>query len=105
MPDIALIVGQPVAYGMAFAMAALFVVAVYIGRYPLTRAHEGAHMLALVVALRPIKDWEIEDNADGGTTARSAPGWLAYVFFVFVGYAGPPLLGLGGATLIADSNA
>ncbi|TCK27446.1 M50 family metallopeptidase [Pseudonocardia endophytica] len=105
MPEIAPIVGQPVAYGMALAMAVLFVFAVYIGRYPLTLAHEGAHMLALVATLQPIKDWEIQDNADGATSWKTEPGWLAFVLAAFVGYAGPPLLGLGGAALIADGNA
>lgn len=107
MPEIAPIVGEPVAYGMAVAMAALYVFAIYVGRYPLTLAHEGAHALAFMLFLRPIKAITIEDNTDGGTEPVSPdPKWSpANMVITFVGYPGPPLLGLGGAALIADGNA
>lgn len=105
MPEIAPIVGQPVAYGMAFAMAALYVFATYVGRYPLVLAHEGGHMLANILTLRPIVDFELHDEG-GGVTRSRGPKWgISNPIVTFAGYPTPPLLGLGGAALIADGNA
>lgn len=107
MPEIAPIVGQPVAYGMAVAMAFLYVFATYVGRYPMVLAHEGGHMLALVLFLRPIDYYEIDEEDGGLTKSVSAPPkWSpANLVVTFVGYVVPPLFGLIGAHLIADGNA
>jgi hypothetical protein len=107
MPEIAPIVGEPVAYGMAVAMAFLYVFATFIGRYPMVLAHEGGHMLALVLFLRPIEYWKINDDDGGGTLPASPePKWSpANLVIIFAAYAVPPLFGLGGAHLIADGNA
>lgn len=105
MPAVAPIVGQPVAYGMALAMLALYVFAEYVGRYPLTLAHEGSHMLANVLTLRPIVDYELFDDR-GGVTRSLGPRWgPSNLIVAFAGYAGPSLLGLGGVELIAAGNA
>lgn len=62
-------------------------------RNALTSAHEGAHTLAFTLFLRPIRYWEIKDDADGATTPVSDdPRWSpANSVITFVGYAGPPL--------------
>lgn len=107
MPEIAPIVGQPVAYGMAVAMAFLYVFATFVGRYPMVLAHEGGHMLAHVLFLRPIDYYEINEK-DGGLTKSASvpPKWSpANLVVTFVGYVVPPLFGLVGAHLIADGNA
>lgn len=105
MPEIAPIVGQPVAYGMALAMLVLYVFAEFVGRYPLVLAHEGGHMLALILFLRPIDYWELNDNATGATGHADIKWAPSTPIMTFAGYATPPLLGLGGAALIAAGNA
>lgn len=105
MLEIAPIVGRPVAYGMAVAMLVFYVFAEFIGHYPLVLAHEGGHMLANILTLRPIVNYELNDDTSG-VTRSLGPRWgPSNLVVAFAGYATPPLLGLGGAALIADGNA
>ncbi len=104
MPEIAPIVGQPVAYGTGVLMLFVLGLSQFIGKYPLTLAHEGGHMLALVLFLRPITRWTLNDDTSGGTE-HNRPTWNPFnLVITFAGYVAPPLLGLLGAVLIADDN-
>ena len=47
----------------------------------------------------------MEDDTSGGTDPIKKTGlWLFTLVLYFVGYAAPPLLGLGAAALIAAGN-
>lgn len=98
------IVGEPVAYGTGFFVFLFLTLSAFFAQYVLTYAHEGGHMLALVSTFRGIVGYWIEDDANG-LTRFSPRKWAVSNLVVGVaGYLGPPLLGLGGALLIATGN-
>jgi hypothetical protein len=98
------IVGEPVAYGVGFIALLAVLLSRFIANYPITLAHEGGHMLALLVTFRGTDGWTMEDNADGATDPGRGGIWFFTLFVAFVGYAAPPFLGLAAAALIAAGN-
>ncbi|HWM60352.1 MAG TPA: M50 family metallopeptidase [Pseudonocardia sp.] len=104
------VVGEPVAFAIGFVV---LVLVAFTGPYAdsiVTVAHEGGHMLALLAAGRPIRSFTLtgrDDRTDGATGFWRLPGgtWVSDISTAFAGYPAPPLLGLGGAYVIADGNA
>jgi hypothetical protein len=102
------VVGKPVAYGIGFLVLVLVAFAGGVVRTIVTVAHEGGHMLAGLFFGRAITEFELTDGDEytggGGTLTKPATGF-GDVFILFVGYATPPLAGLGGAYVVAEGNA
>lgn len=97
------IVGQPIAYGIGFVVLVIAGSVRVLSRYFSTFAHEGGHMLAILLTLRPLVGFTIDDNADAETTWLGG-GAISTFLIRVVGYATPPWLGVAGAALIADGN-
>jgi hypothetical protein len=100
------VVGEPIAFGIGFLV---LVLVAFTGGWAdsiVTVAHEGGHMLALLLSGRGVKAFELTegDEVTNGATTPTTNG-ITDIFVAFVGYATPPLAGLGGAYVIADGNA
>jgi Peptidase M50B-like len=98
------IVGEPVAFGTGFFVFLFLCFSAFIAQYFLTYAHEGGHLLALVATFRRILGYWIEDSANGLTTFEPRKWAVSNLVVGVAGYLAPPLLGLGGAALIASGN-
>ena len=104
------VVGRPVAYGIGFVVLVLVAFAGEVAASIVRVAHEGGHMLAALICGRWITEFELDEGDDqtgsGSTThAGSRPQTrLGKIFNKFAGYATPPLVGLGGAYVIAHGN-
>jgi hypothetical protein len=97
------IVGEPIAYGVGFIVLLFVCFSAVLRKYFVTLAHEGGHVLVAAVSLRPKITMELKDNGDGETTWTKA-AWISNLVNWILGYATPPLLGLGAAALIALGN-
>lgn len=98
------IVGEPLAYGTGFIALVVVAFSTVVGAYFHTYAHEGGHMLAAVVSLRPLTGYWIHDNTEGLTTIPRIRWAFTNLVFLVAGYLAPPLLGVAGAALIAAGN-
>jgi hypothetical protein len=99
------VVGTPLAYGLGFVVLLLVVFTGSWARALVTLAHEGGHYtVAILTGYRPIS-YELDDGGGGGTAYESDWWSPLRLLRYFAGYATPPLLGLGGATLIAGGHA
>jgi hypothetical protein len=100
------IVGEPIAYGAGF-FALLFVAfSTYIGRYFLFYARAGGPLLVFVGLAQRIEGFWLYggESAVVGSEIRGGRGWAPRVLAAFARDLAPPLLGLGGAALIASGN-
>jgi hypothetical protein len=99
------VAGQPLAYALGVVALALIAFAGPMAQYLVTLAHEGGHYaVSILVGYRP-NSLKIEDNGEGGT-GYEADWWSpGRIVRLSAGYASPPLLGLGGAHLIASGKA
>ena len=62
-------------------------------------------MVASVLALRGFYHFRLEPNADGATTLADGSWGVGDLITRLAGYLFPPLLGLGGAAVLARGNA
>ncbi|NYD35469.1 M50 family metallopeptidase [Actinomycetospora corticicola] len=99
------IVGEPVVYGAGF-IALLLVVFTgsWAGSIP-TLVHEGAHALMNVLTFRGLRGIHLSDGGGGFTESGTGEWGVGLYLTVPAGYLGPPLVGLGGAAVLADGNA
>jgi hypothetical protein len=68
-------------------------------------SHEGGHVVTAVVSGRGSDGFKVHETTGGGVT-RFGGGWgFSLVLIFLAGYPSPPLLGLGGAMLVADGRA
>ncbi len=98
------IVGEPVAYGAGFIALLIVGFSRVLGAYFHTFAHEGGHMLAAVVSLRPLTSFTMDDNTEGLTEIPDRKWAFTNIVFLVTGYLAPPLLGLAGAALVASGS-
>jgi Peptidase M50B-like len=103
-------VGRPVAFGIGFAVLGFVAFTGGVARSIVTVAHEGGHMLAALLSGRGIMRFELidgDESSGGGRTriTRIQGLGVSDIFIAFIGYATPPLAGLGGAYAVADGNA
>ena len=103
------VVGQPVAYGIAFLVLGLVAFVGDVAASIVRVSHEGGHMLAALITGHRVTRFELEEGdaetGSGVTYYNDGPvGWLSEIFNKFAGYATPPLAGLGGAYIIAGGN-
>ena len=104
-PQVAAALTRPVV-GATAVVALLLVAAAYTAVGALvTIAHESGHVLLGIVTGHKISHYEVEYGGAGGTS-HSDHGWsLGRILLSAAGYTAPPLLGLGGAALLAAGKA
>jgi hypothetical protein len=98
------IVGEPLAYGTGFFVLVFLGLSAFLAQYVLTYAHEGGHMLAALFTFRGLLGYWIYENTEGLTTSPGRRWAVSNLLILVAGYVAPPLLGLGGAALIAARN-
>ncbi|WP_405601848.1 M50 family metallopeptidase [Streptomyces sp. NBC_01410] len=72
-----------------------------ISRNAITIAHEGGHGLVALLTGRRLDGIRLHSDTSGLTVSRGKPTGLGMILTAAAGYTAPPLLGLGGAWLLA----
>ncbi|MHC0431672.1 M50 family metallopeptidase [Streptomyces sp. O3] len=72
-----------------------------IARNAITIAHEGGHGLIALVTGRRLEGIRLHSDTSGLTVSRGRPTGVGMILTAAAGYTAPPLLGLGGAWLLA----
>ncbi|MFD5452782.1 M50 family metallopeptidase [Streptomyces sp. NPDC127100] len=75
-----------------------------IARNAITIAHEGGHGLVALLTGRTLVGITLHSDTSGLTVSRGRPHGLGMVLTAVAGYTAPPLLGLGGAALLASGR-
>ncbi|MFD9482773.1 M50 family metallopeptidase [Streptomyces sp. NPDC059991] len=90
---------------IATGIAALAVVLPHgvwrVSRNAITIAHEGGHGLVALLTGRRLDGIRLHSDTSGLTVSRGRPTGLGMILTAAAGYTAPPLLGLGGAWLLA----
>jgi hypothetical protein len=93
---------------LATAVAALAVVVPHnlwrIARNAITIAHEGGHGLVALLTGRRLTGIRLHSDTSGLTVSRGKPHGMGMILTAAAGYTAPPLLGLGGAALLAAEH-
>ncbi|QIJ64657.1 M50 family metallopeptidase [Streptomyces sp. JB150] len=72
-----------------------------LSRNAITIAHEGGHGLVALLTGRTLTGIRLHSDTSGLTVSRGKPYGLGMILTAAAGYTAPPLLGLGGAALLA----
>jgi hypothetical protein len=72
-----------------------------ISRAVVTIAHEGGHGLAALLTRRRLSGIRLHSDTSGLTLSYGRPTGPGMILTAAAGYTAPPLLGLGGAALLA----
>ncbi|MEV0976039.1 M50 family metallopeptidase [Streptomyces sp. NPDC049915] len=75
-----------------------------ISRNAITIAHEGGHGLVALLTGRQLTGIRLHSDTSGLTVSRGKPYGLGMILTAAAGYTAPPLLGLGGAALLATGR-
>lgn len=75
-----------------------------LSRNAITIAHEGGHGLVALVSGRSLQGIRLHSDTSGLTVSRGKPTGIGMILTAAAGYTAPPLLGLGGAWLLADGR-
>jgi Peptidase M50B-like len=75
-----------------------------ISRNAVTIAHEGGHGLVALITGRRLDGIRLHSDTSGLTVSRGKPSGLGMILTAAAGYTAPPLLGLGGAWLLAAGH-
>jgi len=93
---------------LATAAAALAVVVPHriwrLARNAITIAHEGGHGLVALLTGRTLTGIRLHSDTSGLTVSRGKPTGPGMILTAAAGYTAPPLLGLGGAALLAAGH-
>ncbi|MFF2850770.1 M50 family metallopeptidase [Streptomyces sp. NPDC058001] len=93
---------------VATAVAALAVTVPHVvwrlSRNAITIAHEGGHGLIALVTGRRLDGIRLHSDTSGLTVSRGKPTGIGMILTAAAGYTAPPLLGLGGAALLAAGH-
>ncbi|MBZ9642008.1 M50 family metallopeptidase [Streptomyces sp. PSKA30] len=73
-------------------------------RNAITIAHEGGHGLVALLTGRTLTGIRLHSDTSGLTVSRGKPYGLGMILTAAAGYTAPPLLGLGGAALLATGR-
>ncbi|RPF36120.1 MULTISPECIES: M50 family metallopeptidase [unclassified Streptomyces] len=99
-PDMWVVIATLVA-----ALAAIVPQGVWrISRNAITIAHEGGHGLIALLTGRQLTGIRLHSDTSGLTVSRGKPHGLGMILTAAAGYTAPPLLGLGGAALLAAGH-
>jgi hypothetical protein len=74
-------------------------------RHLVTIVHEGAHALVATATGRELAGIRLHSDSSGVTVSRGRPRGVGMVVTAAAGYAGPAVLGLGCASLLASGHA
>ena len=90
---------------LATMVAALAIVVPHtlwrLSRNAITIAHEGGHGLVALLTGRQLTGIRLHSDTSGLTVSRGKPHGIGMILTAAAGYTTPPLLGLGGAALLA----
>ncbi|RIV39459.1 M50 family metallopeptidase [Micromonospora radicis] len=90
------------------ALVALLVVTLRlpwrIARNAITIAHEGGHALVALLTGRKLRGIRLHSDTSGLTLSAGRPTGPGMVLTLLAGYVAPPLVGLGGAWLLAGNR-
>jgi hypothetical protein len=75
-----------------------------VARNAVTIAHEGGHGLVALLTGRTLTGIRLHSDTSGLTVSRGKPYGLGMILTAAAGYTAPPLLGLGGAALLATGR-
>ncbi|MEV7868041.1 M50 family metallopeptidase [Streptomyces sp. NPDC088124] len=75
-----------------------------LSRNAITIAHEGGHGLIALLTGRRLDGIRLHSDTSGLTVSRGKPTGLGMILTAAAGYTAPPLLGLGGAWLLAADH-
>ncbi|MFG2310031.1 M50 family metallopeptidase [Streptomyces sp. NPDC048566] len=75
-----------------------------VARNAITIAHEGGHGLVALLTGRSLSGIRLHSDTSGLTVSRGKPTGLGMILTAAAGYTAPPLLGLGGAALLAAGH-
>ncbi|BFV57394.1 M50 family metallopeptidase [Kitasatospora sp. CMC57] len=75
-----------------------------LSRNVVTIAHEGGHGLAALLTRRKLGGIRLHSDTSGLTISSGAPTGPGVILTAAAGYTAPPLLGLGGAALLAGQH-
>ncbi|MFH8464669.1 M50 family metallopeptidase [Streptomyces sp. NPDC017991] len=90
---------------MAAALAVIVPHPVWrFSRNAITIAHEGGHGLVALLTGRSLSGIRLHSDTSGLTVSRGKPTGLGMILTAASGYTAPPLLGLGGAALLAGGH-
>ncbi|MEV0926454.1 M50 family metallopeptidase [Streptomyces spongiicola] len=97
-PDRWLVIGTAVLALAAVAPSAIW----RLSRNAITIAHEGGHGLIALATGRRLEGIRLHSDTSGLTVSRGRPTGPGMILTAAAGYTAPPLLGLGGAWLLAS---
>ncbi|WP_035845610.1 M50 family metallopeptidase [Kitasatospora azatica] len=75
-----------------------------LSRNVVTIAHEGGHGLIALLTGRRLAGIRLHSDTSGLTVSAGRPHGLGMILTAAAGYTAPPLLGLGGAALLATGH-
>lgn len=75
-----------------------------VARNAITIAHEGGHGLVALLTGRRLDGIRLHSDTSGLTVSRGKPTGIGMILTAASGYTAPPLLGLGGAALLAAGH-
>ncbi|MGI5457872.1 M50 family metallopeptidase [Streptomyces sp. CA-249302] len=75
-----------------------------VSRNAITIAHEGGHGLVALLTGRQLNGIRLHSDTSGLTVSRGKPHGIGMILTAAAGYTAPPLLGLGGAALLAAGH-
>jgi hypothetical protein len=75
-----------------------------LSRNAVTIAHEGGHGLVALLTGRRLDGIRLHSDTSGLTVSRGKPHGPGMILTAAAGYTAPPLLGLGGAALLAANH-
>jgi hypothetical protein len=75
-----------------------------LSRNAITIAHEGGHGLVALLTGRTLTGIRLHSDTSGLTVSRGKPHGLGMILTAAFGYTAPPLLGLGGAAMLAAGH-
>ncbi|MFJ3303029.1 M50 family metallopeptidase [Streptomyces sp. NPDC086549] len=75
-----------------------------LSRNAITIAHEGGHGLVALLTGRQLTGIRLHSDTSGLTVSRGKPTGMGMILTAAAGYTAPPLLGLGGAALLAAGH-
>ncbi|MFD7319898.1 M50 family metallopeptidase [Streptomyces sp. NPDC059875] len=73
-----------------------------LSRNAITIAHEGGHGLIALITGRRLESIRLHSDTSGLTVSRGRPSGIGMILTAAAGYTAAPLLGLGGAWLLAN---
>jgi hypothetical protein len=104
-PQVAAALTTPLLGATAIAVLLLLVVAAPSVEALDTIVHEGAHMVVALLTGLGVRHFKIQADGNAYTLYKRAPWGPARILSGMAGYAAPPLVGVGGAALLASGRA